>query len=201
MDPRNHSAPAAARPAMPNQGGPRKKGEWMGNRYMFVILTILIALLLLGLIAYLVTSAKPLTSESKYIKSNEYQAVFLNNGQVYFGKIDTLNTRVVVIKDVFYIESQSGNSQQQTAANNNYTLRKLGSTELHAPEDSMIVNRDQVTFWENIKDSGKVVTAIKKYKQNPNDTSQVQQSGNETTGQSGKGYCDYRRMRQCNGCL
>ena len=35
--------------------------------------------------------------------------------------------------------------------------------ELHGPEDVMYVSREQVLFWENLKDDGKVATAIKDY--------------------------------------
>jgi hypothetical protein len=47
----------------------------------------------------------------------------------------------------------------------------------------MVINRSQLAFWENIKGDGKVVTAIKQYKQqNPNgpDCSQQNQSSNGT---------------------
>lgn len=147
-------------------------------RYLFMILIGGVTLLLVALVAFSLTSNKGVTAEASLVDGNKYQAVFLNNGQVYFGKIKTLNRSYVVIDDIFYIEAQS----TQQANNNNYTLRKLGTSELHAPEDRMVVNRDQVTFWENLKDSGRVVTAIKQYKQNPNASNQVQQpSGGSST--------------------
>lgn len=130
------------------------------------------ALLLAAVSLYLAFSTNTGAGESKQINSKEYQALFLNNGQVYFGKLSTLNDKYVVITKVFYIENgtQSTTTQQQTAANN-YTLRKLGTTELHAPEDKMVVNKDQITFWENLKDSSQVVTKINEYYKNPSGTS------------------------------
>jgi hypothetical protein len=45
----------------------------------------------------------------------------------------------------------------------------------------MIINRTQVAFWENIKDDGKVVQAIKQFKQqNPNGPNCSQQSSSQT---------------------
>jgi hypothetical protein len=51
-------------------------------------------------------------------------------------------------------------TDKSAAANPQVSLAKLGS-ELHAPEDEMRINRDQILFWENLQDSGKVVQAIK----------------------------------------
>jgi hypothetical protein len=47
----------------------------------------------------------------------------------------------------------------------------------------MIINRSQIAFWENIKDNGKVVQAIKQFKQqNPNGPNCSQQSSSSSQG-------------------
>lgn len=101
---------------------------------------------------------------SSFVKGNQYQALFLTNGQVYFGKLSNVDDKYVKLSDIYYLQVQQTvqPAQQQTNQNNNpqVSLAKLGS-ELHGPEDTMLVNRDQVLFWENIKDDGKVVQAIK----------------------------------------
>src|SRR5690606_23717402 len=35
---------------------------------------------------------------------SDYSAVFLTNGQVYFGKIYTSNTRIVDLRDIYYLQ-------------------------------------------------------------------------------------------------
>jgi hypothetical protein len=101
------------------------------------------------------------------VKSDQYQAVFLTNGQVYFGKVSNINSGYVKLSDIYYLQVQQ--SVQPTDKNktdqSQVSLAKLGS-ELHGPEDSMNINRDQVLFWENLKNDGKVVQAINSYKQN-----------------------------------
>ena len=103
-------------------------------------------------------------------KSNEepasgYQAVFLTNGQVYFGKLTGTSGQYATLKDIYYLQVQQQvqptdeNSQQQP----NLTLVKLGN-ELHGPVDEMKINRDAILFWENLKSDGKVVEAIDRYK-------------------------------------
>jgi hypothetical protein len=60
-------------------------------------------------------------------------------------------------------------------------LTKLGCQQLHSPEDEMVINRTQIAFWENIKDDGKVVQAIKEFKkQNPNGPNCSQQSSSSS---------------------
>ncbi len=108
--------------------------------------------------------------ESGYIDESKYQAVFLTNGQVYFGTVAQVNDHFVDLQNIYYLNSQQQpdskdkNAQQQTS----FSLVKLGC-ELHGPTDQMIINRDQVSFWENLKSDGKVAKAIQQFKdQNPN---------------------------------
>jgi hypothetical protein len=107
-------------------------------------------------------------SQSQYVDTSRYQAVFLNNNQVYFGKITELNDKYMLLNDVFYLQvNQTSDVQPNKTAANDLVLQKLGKGELHSPDDTMIINASQVTFWENIKNDGKVVEAIKKYQENP----------------------------------
>ena len=168
----NHTVHPAA-----GGGGRRKRVDWSARslRYLLFILLVAAAMLMSAVSLYLAVSDTGTGTEARQINNTKYQAVFLNNGQVYFGKITKLNSQIVVINDVFYLycNDTSSSGSQACQENNTYTLYKLGVSELHSPEDKMIINRDQVSYWENLKDSGKVVSAIKQYKQNPN-ASQVQ---------------------------
>ncbi|MGE5392908.1 MAG: hypothetical protein ACM3NH_04145 [Candidatus Saccharibacteria bacterium] len=102
-----------------------------------------------------------------------YQAIFLNNNQVYFGKMQETNRDWVKLTDVYYLQvtgglQQAGGSDATKAAEGQQSssemkLVKLGS-ELHGPQDVMYIGRDKVLFWENLKDDSKVVEAINKYK-------------------------------------
>ena len=101
------------------------------------------------------------------VKKAQYQGVFLTNGQVYFCKLSNVNDKYVLCNDIYYLQVQQ-NVQPADKKDSNQdpqvSLAKLGS-ELHGPEDQMYISRDQVLFWENLKDSGKVVDAIKKSQQ------------------------------------
>ena len=106
------------------------------------------------------------TTTGSTIDSSKYQAVFLNSGAVYFGKLQVVNSNYFKLTDVYYLQTQSTDAtKQQPAASStstNLQLTKLGS-ELQGPTDEMIVNRDQVTFFENLKSDGKLTQSIVKY--------------------------------------
>lgn len=181
--PANGPAPA------PHQHPKRRLS--FGVKFMRIeVFTVLLGIaLLLVSVALYAGLAKP-GAESQQVNSKEYQAVFLSNGQVYFGKISDLNNKYLVLKNIFYIENNNSTSTTQTQNSNSYTLRKLGTTELHAPEDKMVINRDTVSFWENLKDSSQVVTKIGEYYKNPAAGSATPINGSTTpttTPQTGTG--------------
>lgn len=94
-----------------------------------------------------------------------YKAVFLSNGQVYFGKIQSEQGQYVKLREVFYLQVQqpvqpsSGDQPVQ-----NIALIKLGD-ELHGPTDEMRLNRDHVLFIENMKDDAQIVQKITEFKE------------------------------------
>lgn len=92
------------------------------------------------------------------VRSGEYQAVFLDNGQVYFGRLEEGRGEFYTLTDVFYL--QSGSAIDQTS---NLALTKLGN-EAHGPEDRMEINVDHILFVEDMKAESKVVQAIYEYK-------------------------------------
>lgn len=138
-------------------------GKWL-ERSSFVLL-LAIAIIILAIAGLTFLSGN---TEAKSIKKDKYQAVFLNNGQVYFGNIHSLNSKYIDLQNIYYLQTNNNSGEQQASSNANVSLVKLGC-ELHAPYDEMVVNRDQVIFWENLKDDSQVVKAIGQYKKdNPN---------------------------------
>jgi hypothetical protein len=103
---------------------------------------------------------------------SDYQAVFLENGQVYFGKLKPMGSWLA-LTDVYYLQvtqplqSASGQESPPTQtgtanASQEVKLVKLGS-ELHGPQDAMYIDRSKILFWENMKEDSKVLEAIKRY--------------------------------------
>ncbi|PIS05560.1 MAG: hypothetical protein COT81_00485 [Candidatus Buchananbacteria bacterium CG10_big_fil_rev_8_21_14_0_10_42_9] len=101
--------------------------------------------------------------------NNQWQAVFLSNGQVYFGNITDISRKQVTLENIYYLQNITQPLQRSAAdgetgedANQQLTLVKLGN-ELHAPEDTMYINRDFVVLMEDLQDEGRVVQAIQRY--------------------------------------
>lgn len=100
------------------------------------------------------------------VNPDAYQAVFLSNGQVYFGKITSSPwSKYVRLKDIYYLQLKQGLQSQDLDAipSGDMTLIKLGN-ELHAPSDKMEINRDHILFIEDLKAESKVVKAIQEYR-------------------------------------
>ncbi len=141
-------------------------GDSKGLRIASVVLLFSITILLVAFTALFAAGPK---SEASYINHDRLQAVFLNGGQVYFGKITDLNDKYVKMEGIFYLRVnqvvQPNQQGAQQAAQNDISLVKLGC-ELHRPTNEMLINRSQVIFWENLKDEAgenTVPGAVKNY--------------------------------------
>jgi hypothetical protein len=169
---RANGASQAPTTASGNAGSDKFKKVFHGEpRWLRVVFLVLLFSLTVLAIAIAMLFYFGKSKEGEFVDKNKVQAVFLTNGQVYFGKIADVTGRYVDLQNIYYL-----NSQQQPAAGDqstanqqtNFSLVKLGC-ELHGPIDQMVINRDQVSFWENLKSDGKVAKAIDQWvQQNPN---------------------------------
>lgn len=168
-----------------SQKTPKFGGNDKLTRIFFVAFVSLVSLLVIAVVASMIFTKDSSSKESSYVANDKLQAVFLNGGQVYFGKITDLNSKYLNMNNIYYlrVNQQVQPDQQQNAAANDISLVKLGC-ELHGPQDSMVINREQVIFWENLKSDGQVAKAVDEYvKANPNGQNceqQNQQSNNNT---------------------
>lgn len=140
-----------------------------GLRIAQVVLMACVAILLVAAAVLLANSNNDKNSkasgESSFVDTGKMQAVFLNNGQVYFGKIGELNKDYLTMSDIYYLRVNQQVQPGQQASQNDVSLAKLGC-ELHRPQDRMVINRSQIVFWENLKDDSSeqsVPGAVKKY--------------------------------------
>ncbi len=188
----NSQQPAASgagstthRPA--TAGKPKQNKDGKLWRIVWVGLLFGVTLLAVSVIAYLVFAKPANTNQGKYVDTSKYQAVFLNGGQVYFGKITTTNGKFVRLNDIYYLRVNQQVQPNGQTTNGDVQLVKLGC-ELHGPQDQMVINADQVVFWENLKDDGQVAQAVAKYvKENPDGQKcQTTQNNNSSNNNSNK---------------
>jgi len=135
------------------------------NKFLPLIVVAVVVLVIVG--GYLF-----LKSRGGVIKSGEYQAVFLTNDQVYFGKIIESTNQEVVLKDVYYlllqkpaeVQPQTPEATPGAQEQPKYILMHLGDRETHGPMDEMHINRSQILFIEPLREDSKVIRGINDYK-------------------------------------
>ena len=96
----------------------------------------------------------------------QLQAVFLTNGQVYFGALSRHGIGYWRLDRAHYVqvskipatpssETPDGNATQETRT----TLVKL-SDDMHRPEDTMIIPASNILFWQNLQSTSPFAQAI-----------------------------------------
>ena len=78
---------------------------------------------------------------------SDYQAVFLTNGQTYFGRYYDRIGAYAKIEDVYYIQQVQGADTEQPS---DARLIRRGA-ELHAPDARMLVPKTAILFVEDLK--------------------------------------------------
>lgn len=150
----------------PHVAGRKTNLKKSQKKFILTLAGVLVAVLVVVLSGwYLYRSSTAAT-----IDGNKYQAVFFTNGQVYFGKLNQVNANYFKLTDVFYIQAQesestpneSENPQETSNDSTDIRLIKLGS-EVHGPDDEMIISKEQILFFENLKKDGRVSDSIIKY--------------------------------------
>jgi len=165
--------PSSPKTATQSEAVSPKKDSHGGGSWFKGLITLIIVLIIIGGGVYLLSSytgiGMNILGPAKFEKN--WQAIFLSNGQVYFGKITKLTTNEIILKDIYYLQvvttplqrsqqAEAGQEQEQRL-----TLIKLGN-EIHGPEDEMVINRRHVIIMEDLKDDSRVVQAINDYTAN-----------------------------------
>ena len=143
----------------------------MKRSTLTAVLAIIIILLVggIGFVAYRRGGILPASNtvlKDSGDNISDYTAVFLTNGQVYFGKMYSSPGDQLDVRDIYYLQVnqqiQPDQKKTDTDAQPNVVLVKLGD-ELHGPNDRMLINKSQVIFTESLKKGSKVVDAIANY--------------------------------------
>ena len=181
------SAPAPESPSVGSAAPKRVKSGGNDKWFRVLNIVILVGIAILVAAVALAFTRTDSNSEFKLVQGSKYQAVFLNNGQVYFGNIKEMDSKNLVLSNIYYLtQNTTTGSDGQATADGNYTLVKLGCQQIHDPYDQMVINRDQVTFWENLQDKGSVVSKINEFKKSyPNGPDCSQQPSSQTQASNG----------------
>jgi hypothetical protein len=83
-----------------------------------------------------------------------FQAVLLDTGQVYYGKIEALGSPYPILRDVFYVQSTTDPSTKQVT---NVLIRR--GKEWHGPEFT-VLNARHIAMVEPVGPTSKVAALI-----------------------------------------
>lgn len=137
------------------------------SRKKFLVVWFLVLILAALFVAYYLWQGG---FSSIFDFTRDYQAVFLSNGQVYFGTASNLSSGFVTLKNVYYLQTQQVlqpvQGQKEPKQVQQISLAKLGVSELHKPKDGMKINRDHILFIEDLEKDSQVIQAINRYEAN-----------------------------------
>jgi len=164
-----------AYPMLNKSGKAGEAGEKSGSfGWLKGLLAVIVLVVIVGGGVYLLLGNTKMVGNELDLK-NDWQAVFLTNGQVYFGKVEKVSSDYVYLNSIYYLQVVTLSDQNtmaqsddvQTQPEQRLTLIKLGN-EIHGPTDQMKINRDHVVIVEDLKNDGRVVQAINDYLKNQN---------------------------------
>ena len=121
----------------------------------FVLWGVLGLVVLAVIVWALVRALQPSDPLAGAIESNRYQAVFLTNGQVYFGRLTAPGGDFYYLRHVYYLTAASSAKGQAATPQ----LKKL-TGDLHGPEDEVVINRQQILYVENLNPKGRAAQIL-----------------------------------------
>ena len=132
-----------------NAGRLQGRAKWLQ-----VVLVLLISLFFIAAAALYIVRTQ---WAAPNLMGDRYQAVFLDDGKVFFGKFKNTNGEYITLENAYYPKTSGGEngaeSGEQTA------LIKVGS-ETYGPENSIQIARSKIQFWQNLRSDSKIVNAI-----------------------------------------
>jgi hypothetical protein len=186
MENQNSAGSMQSAPSAPGQAGKNKKAGLGWAIIVGIILIVLILVILdrvVGVNIFTSDEQRQQQEVTEFLnETGAWHAVFLTNGQVYFGQLSDPEAQFATLNDVYYLQLQQAPTPAPTPQVDSenpdagaqvieapapqppqLTLIKFG-TELHGPQDFMRINRDHILFWEELKADSQVVQAIVNYK-------------------------------------
>ncbi len=149
----------------------QNKQKWQKFvRLSSIVLLFSGTILLVAVLLSIALGSNDTFSERRLVDKESYQSVYLVNGtETYIGKVVSMTNDYINLRDVFLLTPTQLSDEQADIENTpQFSLTKLGC-QIVGPQDQLIINKDQVLVWLNLKNDGKVVQGIEQFKRdNPN---------------------------------
>lgn len=130
-----------------------KKSNAAGHKGLILLIVGIIVLIVV--VVFLVLMVFPSSKEASW------HAVFLTNGQMYFGNIVKQNSNLVVLRNVYYLQVKQPAPAEEGKEQPQPQVSLVGiSDEIHSPESEMEITRAHILFVEKLKKDSQIVTTI-----------------------------------------
>jgi hypothetical protein len=126
---------------------PKSALRWLGYAVIAAVAAAIVILVVVA-ISNRLSSSDTLASA---INSRDYQAVFLANNEIYFGRLTAPGGDFYYLRHVYRLTAQPASKKGQPLQR---TLVKL-VTDVQSPEDLMVINKKSILYVENLSPSGK----------------------------------------------
>lgn len=101
------------------------------------------------------------------LNNESLKAVFLDNGQVYFGELESLNKDFLRMNSPYYLQTRTVLQEPVEAGKEPEQRRQLSlaalggpGLQIHGPEREMYIPWESVQYIENLRDDSEVVKLI-----------------------------------------
>lgn len=93
------------------------------------------------------------------IDETRYQAVILSNDKVYFGQLESVSDDFFRLESAFFLRETREDAEAEP-------VRALlpVNREIHAPDNTMLIRKDEVVLVENLAKDSPILTEIKRQK-------------------------------------
>jgi hypothetical protein len=139
------------------------------NKILLVLVGIFVVLGLVYVLQSGSVSTKTAFSQQTAQQGDQRVAVFLTNGQVYFGYLANADKDYVVLNDIYYLNGQDLLNPDKT---DSVDLKKVSlikmSNELHQPQSTMNISSNQILFFQKLRPDSRINLAINKFNANTN---------------------------------
>lgn len=149
---------SSERTERPGEGNGSHRAPRAGSNLGAVLAALVLGLLLGGFAMSLLSTGDDDGGGDTFagvIDSSRYQAVILSNDKVYFGRIDDASDEFFQLDNAFFLRETRADAEAEPER----SLLPV-NREIHAPDNTMLIRKDEVVLVENLAEDSPILTEI-----------------------------------------
>ncbi len=139
----------------------KNKKSYGKASFVFTILIFVLIIIFFGIFSWQNGMIRNTVQLLKY--KDSYQAVFLTNGQAYFGNITEITNEYIILEEPYSIKLQQKQTDgEEETAQSEVKLLSI-EDEFYKPVGYMLIKKSQINFIEELQDSSQIIEIIENY--------------------------------------